>query len=438
MPTKKRYHDDWLKAFVDFASFGEAPLKMLFWTGVSTVAGALRRRVWLDMKYFQWIPNFYIIMVAPAGIVSKSTTANIGMNLLRPLRDIKFGPDVITWQQLLTSLGKSTTHDPDPRLGITGEMYPMSAVTFCSDELGNLLKMKDSDLIDALVSLWDGKRGSFSKETKTQGGDMIENPFVNLIGCTTPSWISMNVPEYMIGGGFTSRCVFIYADAKRQLVPYVDEVVPNNFEDMKQKLTHDLEVISMMFGQYEIAPAARKWGKGWYREHWSKKPPNITGDQYAGYMSRKQTHIHKLSMVLAASRSDTLMIEQEHLEMAMSMVTAIEEDMPKVFGRIGQTDITRGSADIVAIVDNQPGISSTECFLILFRKLDLRSFNEALAGAQMSGQVHNITRSDGIHLYPGSAKQATGAPINQVAATPATVPATAADEVAAALKKVKP
>src|SRR3989304_116541 len=96
--------DDWLKAFVDYASYGEAPLKFLFWTGISTIAGALRRRVWIDQKFFQWVPNFYIVLVAPPGIVSKSTTANVGMNLLRKLEEIKFGPDVITWQQLITSL----------------------------------------------------------------------------------------------------------------------------------------------------------------------------------------------------------------------------------------------------------------------------------------------------------------------------------------------
>lgn len=400
---QKRYYDDWLRAFVDYASFGEAPLKMLFWTGVSTVAGALRRRVWIDQKYFQWIPNFYIIMVAPAGIVSKSTTANIGMNLLRPLREIKFGPDVITWQQLISSLGKATQADPDPRE--PGTFYPMSAVTFCSDELGNLLKMKDSDLIDALVALWDGKKGSFSKETKTQGGDVIENPYVNIIGCTTPSWVSMNVPEYMIGGGFTSRCVFIYADQKRQLVPYVDEVVPPEFQDMQQRLTHDLEVISMMFGEFEITAEARTWGREWYKNHWANKPTGLSGDQFSGYVARKQTHIHKLAMVVSASESDNLVIDRKHLEAAASIVTNIEEDMPKVFSRIGQTDITRGSADIVAVVQSKPGITGAELFKLLFRTLNFRDFTEAVNGAVQSRQVRVINRDDGPHYYPVEYKE---------------------------------
>ena len=69
-----RNHADWLTAFMDYASYGEAPRHMYFWTGVSAIAGALRRKVWIDQAYFKWYPNFYIVLVAPPGIVSKSTT----------------------------------------------------------------------------------------------------------------------------------------------------------------------------------------------------------------------------------------------------------------------------------------------------------------------------------------------------------------------------
>lgn len=398
----KRYYDNWLKSFVEFASFGEAPLKMLFWTGVSTVAGALRRRVWIDQKYFQWIPNFYVILVAPPGIISKSTTANIGMNLLRKLKEVKFGPDVITWQALVTSLAKATVADPDPRE--PGVFYPMSAVTFCSDELGNLLNPQDRDLVDALVTLWDGKQGTFKKETKMSGSDVIENPFVNVIGCTTPAWISGNVPEYMIGGGFTSRCVFVYGDKKRQLVPYVDENVPPEFEDMAKKLVHDLEVISMMFGQYGLAPDAREWGRAWYKHHWDNPPSGLTGDQFGGYLARKQTHLHKLSMVVAASKSDTLLITKEDLEFAHSIVSSVEQDMPKVFSRIGQTEITRSTFEIIRMVEAQEGITQVELFKRLYRTLSYQDFIHALSGAVNSLQIRAIQDGNDMRYYPRNPK----------------------------------
>lgn len=370
---------------------------MLFWTGVSTIAGALRRRVWIDQKYFQWLPNFYIVLVAPPGIVSKSTTANIGMNLLRAIQGVNFGPNVVTWQSLITSLAKGCESVPDPRH--PGDFYPMSSVTFCSDELGNLLNPSDRDLVDTLVTLWDGKRGSFVKETKTSGKDVIENPWVNIIGCTTPAWISGSFPEYMIGGGFTSRCVFIYAEKKRQYIAYVDESVSADFEEMGKKLVHDLEMISMMFGEFSIDKEAREWGRAWYVSHWKNPPTGLTTDQFSGYLARKQTHLHKLAMVLSASQSDSLVITKDHLIQAYEMTSVIEQDMPKVFARIGQTEITRGSFELVILVENSPGITQTQLYKHLFRTLSYKDFMESLQGAINSGAIrsHQTGNDIGYH-----------------------------------------
>ena len=97
-----RHFPDWLAAYVQYASFSEAPTRMHFWSGVSAIAGALRRRVWIDQAYFKWTPCFYIVLVAPPGIVSKSSTAAIAMSLLREVPGINFGPDVVTWGAIVT------------------------------------------------------------------------------------------------------------------------------------------------------------------------------------------------------------------------------------------------------------------------------------------------------------------------------------------------
>lgn len=390
-----RYFDDWLKAFVEYASYGEAPLKMLFWTGVSTVAGALRRKVWIDQKFFRWVPNFYIVMVAPPGIVSKSTTANIGMNLLRKLDGIHFGPDVVTWQALVQSMAKSTEGVPDPA---TGEYHTMSAITIASDEFGTFINPDNAEMIDVLVSLWDGKQGTFDKVTKTAGSDKIENPWINILACTTPAWISGRFPEYLIGGGFTSRCVFLYADKKRQEVPYIDEVVPKEFDDTRLRLIHDLEIISTMFGEYQLSAQARTWGKDWYSKHWSGGATPLNTEQFAGYLARKQTHIHKLAMIIAASQNSSLTIELSHIETAEAMITALERDMPKVFSRIGQSEITRGAATIVQMVQRSKRIDKTDLYKELFRTMSYQDFNTALTSAVNAGMVMLKQESDKIYV----------------------------------------
>lgn len=392
----ERRNKDWLQAFLSYASTGEAPLKTLFWTGVSTIAGALRRRVWIDMKYFQWTPCFYVILVAPPGIISKSTTVNVGINLLREVPGIHFGPDVVTWQALVESMGQSTESAYEEA---TDTYHPMSAITICSDEFGTFLDPDDRAMVDALVSLWDGKKGTFTKVTKASGSDSVQNPWLNIIACTTPGWLKDNFPESMVGGGFTSRCVFVFADRKRQLVAYPGLSVPSDFDQVRADLIHDLECISQMIGEFRLSPEAVKWGTEWYSSHWDNIPEHLNNERFGGYLARKQTHIHKLALVLSASRSSSLIIEREILEISSEMITALEADMPRVFENIGQSESAKGVSELVYIVLSKRVISQTDLYRLMFRTMKAKEFQEALTSAMLAGFLRVENTPKGGMIY---------------------------------------
>lgn len=385
-----RHFPHWLDAFVNYASYGEAPLNMYFWSGVSAVAGALRRRVWIDQGYFTWIPNFYIIFVAPPGIVSKTTTANIGMRLLRKVPNIKFGPDVVTWPALASAFAASLEH-----VELTpGNFTPMCSLTLESGEFGTLLNPQDREMVDMLVSLWDGKQGVFHKLTKTQGEDLIENPFINIIACTTPAWIEGYFPEYLIGGGFTSRSIFVYAEAKRQYNAYPGLTLPKNFALISQQLVEDLTEISKMKGPFVIHPDAITWGEQWYRKHYENKPRHLDNDRFAGYLARKQTHIHKLAMILSASQNSGKVIYKDDLSSANDIIGQIEADMPKVFERIGVGDNAKGQSEILSILAVYQKIAYVELWKLLYRKLSLDEFNKALSAAEAAQYVYRYVGED--------------------------------------------
>ena len=73
-----RHYDDWLNGFLNYTQYSEAPKRVFFWVGVAAIAGALRRRTWLDMGYFKWYPNFFVFIVGNPGVIKKSTTADVG------------------------------------------------------------------------------------------------------------------------------------------------------------------------------------------------------------------------------------------------------------------------------------------------------------------------------------------------------------------------
>jgi len=380
-----RHYADWLQAYIKYTSISEAPTYMHFWSGVSAIAGALQRKVWFDMGHFSWYPNFYIIMVAPPGIVSKSTTVGIAIRLLRKVPGIKFGPDIVTWPDLVTKFAEARE-----AFEFNEAWHEMCSITLESSEFGNLFDPRDRKMVDLFVHLWDGKPGEFVKSTKTNGADQIVNPWINLIACTTPAWIADNFPEYMIGGGFTSRCVFVYAEEKSRLVayPFLEMPSADFIEEEGAKLVDDLTEISQLKGSFRISGEALNWGQKWYELHWKHKPIGIDSSRFGGYLSRKQSHLHKLAMILSASCSNDLIITKEHLEIANDMVTDLEKDMHKVFSKIGKSQVSANVDRLLEFIQQKGQIPYKEAFQYVHAQFpSARDFEDVIVGCIKSGQL---------------------------------------------------
>ena len=379
-----RHYKDWLSAYIEYAGYGEAPVYMTFWTGVSAIAGCLRRRVWIDQMYFKWFPNFYIVLVAPPGVVAKTSTVGIGMNLLRDVPGVNFGPDIVTWQALISAFVDSTD-----AFEYQAKFHEHSAITLESGEFGNLLDPRDKDMVDLMVALWDGKQGAMKKSTKGGGAESVINPWINLIACTTPAWIAQNFPEYMLGGGFTSRCIFVYADAKKQLVPYLSKVIPAGMEENRQKLIEDLIDISRgPVGEYKLTKTAFEWGEAWYNRHYSNRALNLEDDRFGGYIARKQTHVHKLAMVLAASTGNKMEITEEHLKLADTMITDLEPDMAMVFSKIGKSDNSFYTDRLLQFIQRKKEAKYSDAYKFVHTYFPLaRDFEEVVAGLIRAGYI---------------------------------------------------
>jgi hypothetical protein len=365
---------------------------MHFWCGVSAIAGALRRKVWVDMGYFKWHCNMYIILVAPPGIVSKSTTAGLAMELLRNVPGIKFGPDVVTWQSLVTSFAAASES-----FEYDGMWYPMCAMTLESSEFGNLLNPHDREMVDLLVSLWDGKQGSFIKETKMSGRDVIENPWINLLACTTPAWIAGNFPDYMIGGGFTSRCVFVYAENKSKLVAYPHLHMPKDISVVKAKLIEDLEHIAISFaGPFTLPPETIRWGTEWYERHYASKPEHLDDEKFGGYLARKQTMMHKLALIISVANRDSQIILPEDLSVAAEMLTNLEPDMVKVFEKIGKTETSIQADRFIEFVRKRGKVAYEEAYRYIHASFpDVKDFEGIVQGAIRAGYIRLLTSPTG-------------------------------------------
>jgi hypothetical protein len=388
---------NWLKAYMSYTVDSESPTTFHFWTGVSVLAGALRRRVWIDMKKFQWTPNFYIILVGPPGVTAKSTSISMGMSLLSQVQGVKFGPESMTWQKLARSLSDAIEYMEFTNQQGAKDRIAMSCLTVQIAELGTFMRYDDDQLLSFLIRMWDGQRDKFRHETVGSGVVEIDNPWLNFIGATTPAWIRSNFPEAMISGGLTSRIVFVYGDKKRALIPYPDAIIPDGvYKQLRADLVSDLSEISKLSGPYRLSTFARDWGEAWYKDHNDPdlRPQHLASDRFGGYLARKQTHLHKLAIILAAAKRSTPVVEEDDLVEADRIITDNEKDMLKVFDTIGAVPQSAHIDEIVSIVRYHGSLTNKGLWGRAMNHMTLKDFRTAVDAA-VHGRLLEITTING-------------------------------------------
>lgn len=391
MPRKLK---NWIESYLQYSDHTEAPRRLHFWTAASVIAGALRRKVWFNMGTFQWYTGMYVILVAKPGVVSKTTTIDVGMDLLREVPAAHFGSDIITMASLMqTMAGAGEVFECD------GKILNMSALTFSSGELGNLLDPQDKDMVNALITLWDGRK-RLEKSTKTSGSDTIEAPWLNLIAATTPHWVAENMPASMIGGGFTSRCVFVYAERKERFVPYPMLEMNGKEELLRLDLIEDLNYIAThLCGEFSLTAEAAKWGYDWYMRHWTEGSPTMEGEKFEGYIARKQAHLHKLAMILSVSRGDDMLLTVDDLETAERALKETEEDLLKVFSRIGRKQESLVFEQLLQIIKRRGRLSYQEAYRIVHTNYqNFSDFEGTLTGAVRAGYLEFDTSPGGPYI----------------------------------------
>ena len=247
----------------------------------------------------------------------------------------------------------------------------------------------NSDQLDAIELVSGPRTFTIEKVTKGSGTDIISAPWINIIGCTTPHWIADNMPAATVGGGFTSRCVFVYADSKETLIALPDEHTRPDHEGYAAALTADLEHIATnLVGPYTILEEARAWIREWYAALWAPSNMQMDDKQLEGYRARKQTHMMKLALVLSASRGDSMEITLEDVVLANKMLEATEPNLDKVFSRIGRTEDSLQAERFIDFIKRHGKVRYVKAYQHIHSYFpDFRDFEGVLAGALKSGQI---------------------------------------------------
>lgn len=384
MATRKL--SDWLTGYLEYVADTEPPKSFHTWVGISVIAGALQRRVWSQWGHQVLYPNLYIVLVGKSGGARKGTAMKIGRDILKGVPTVEVVAESITRERLIQKLadlsGRSSFGvKADPISGTIQRSQAQAALTCFSEELAVFLKQKNIDFLSNLTDFYDS-HDTWKYETKNNGEDHIYGICFNLLGATAPDWMQSMLPQEAVGGGFTSRVIFIFEERKGKSVP--EEIYSNWHVERKKQLINDLNIIANLEGQYELSPEARKAYNDWYAAEDAKIAKGqypIDDVRFVGYCERRANHIRKLMMILLASRSNQKVIELIDFNRALEILTKAELKMPKAFGGLGRSAYSEAVEMVLDYILTHKKCTRKELMRQFYRDIDsqtLRVVEEVL------------------------------------------------------------
>lgn len=307
----------------------------LKWAGIMCIASALQRKVctkWGVSLIFY--PNLYIILVGKSA-TGKGTAMRPAMDIIKQIPAIKLAPQATSLQALISSLKDNNLTD----VREDGSMAFHSSMTVYAEEFTVFLGYKNNDLISTLCNWYDCEDDWVYKTIK-RDKEKVHGVWVNIIGGTTPDLIRSSLPSDSIGGGLTSRIIFVYAEN-----PDCISIFPTESPEQRilfEYLVQDLEAISLLSGEYSWTQAFMDLWADW--RHEDLKNPPFHDPKLDGYCGRRKVHLMKLSMVMsAATGRNDLVLTRDDLEAAIQTLEEVEKKMALTFRGMGKSDI----ADLV-------------------------------------------------------------------------------------------
>jgi hypothetical protein len=247
--------------------------------------------------------------------------------------------------------------------------------TVIASELSVFLGSKSGDdrLIQLLTKLYDSE-DILDYHTILRGKEVAHKVYMNMIGGTTPEWIKSSMPAHAIGGGFTSRIVFVYQFEPDKLIPFPK--VSNGMRSLRSNLIHDLHMIGGLRGRYELSKGAIEWYEAWYTDVFGKS--NKKEGVLDGYYGRKHDTLLKVGMCMSAARGDRMVIEDEDLEVALDAINQNEKYLPQVVKSVLSTQVGEDTQKVYKTIVRRVKVSFTDVLRNVSYCMDSKRVNEIL------------------------------------------------------------
>lgn len=362
----------WLDSYLLYTQNQESPIAFSEWIGLVLLAASTGRHIWLPRVGYTLYPNLFIILIAGSAICRKSVAVNIGLDILKSLeKPPMVFAQKITAEALIQALESA-------------KVDGASAGLVCATELSTFLGTEGvkSGIIPALTDLYDNPK-EWVYHTRGRGKEILRNVTVSILAASTKEWLRSAIPTEAIGGGFTSRILFVYQEQPSKLMLFPENGI--SVEELKPMLIHDLNLIrNKIKGPMELTNDAKKIARQWYEDEWGK----IRDPKLDGYFARKHDTMFKVAMLLSISESSNRQIDHTHIQRALELLKENEQNLGEIIASVAATVIGGETEKVYEMIKKAGKIKHTDLLRKSWRLTGgAKELNEMIKTLVESGEI---------------------------------------------------
>lgn len=315
-----------------YSDGNEAPREFHDWCGLYALSAFCGPRIWFDMGPFNIQPNLYILLVGPPGI-RKTTAMNMAKDLCRKVGKVPMMGQTETRQNLLNWMAddKAGTKFKFDYQG--SERRYTQACGFCS-EFVNLVMSggAPTEYISLLTDLYD-PQPAYEDKTISRGHKIIPYPYITLLGCMTPNITLGLIRENALSGGFSRRCLYIYADQNGPPIP-IPVFTPAQQQALERLIKRGKEIQTLV-GKFSLSPEGLELYEALYKLNHIRLTKE-TNPALLNFLQSKTNISLKISMLLSLAEGNSFIISAEHMDLASRLVDSVEPHIETIFAYTGR------------------------------------------------------------------------------------------------------
>lgn len=368
------------------------------------IGAALQRRVWVSASHMPIFANPYIILVGEPG-VGKGLVIKQAKELLsfhkfqiqqKPAGPTKDGnADIVSMEQVVARLeqieeekkiasGKADSfkkkrNDSEIPLFPSGadatsyealveamekahryifydavnpdgttvkKRYGHHSMCFALEEISSLFRKRANDIVNFLITTYDA--GDYKYETKHYGTNIIQKCCLAFYGGTTPQFMQETFDDRLIGEGFASRCLFIYASENRFNRFGIAELNDTQ-RKYKAEILERLKFLSTLYGQVIYTGEAFEHFRHYFEQIHPFSRPN-SSRLLIPYYARKDQHAMKLSLMMHFADNDGMTIGVDTCRSVLNLLEALEGNMHSAINFGGKNHLSKVGRQVLKYI----------------------------------------------------------------------------------------